>query len=106
LRAHMLEAVATLAEMSYAVIGEVAGSRGQERVRYDCMRALLKLAGRNAAEVVIETRERALRNVGQNRTDHRAIVDARHAGGSLRCCVTGGPTSATRWCGHPMRLPA
>lgn len=80
LRAHVLEAVAALAEISYAVIGEVAGSRGQERVRYDCMRALLKLAGRDAAEVVVESRERALRNLGQNRTDHSAIVDARHAG--------------------------
>ena len=76
----MIDAVASLAEVSFAVIGEVVGSQGQERVRYDCMRALLRRAGRDAAEVVIESRERALRNVGQNRTDHRAIVDARHAG--------------------------
>ena len=32
--------------------------------RYDCMRALLKLAGGDAAEIVIESRERMLRNVG------------------------------------------
>lgn len=80
LRRRMVEVVASLAEVSYAVIGEVAGTRGQERVRYDCMRELLRLAGPSAAEVVIESRERALRNLGQNRTDHRAIVDARHAG--------------------------
>lgn len=80
LRKQMIEEVASLAEVSFAVIGEVVGSRGQELVRYNCMRALLKLAGGDAAELVIESRERMLRNVGQNRTDHRAIVDARHAG--------------------------
>ncbi|MCU1389816.1 MAG: hypothetical protein JWL72_3154 [Ilumatobacteraceae bacterium] len=80
LRAHMLEAVAAVAEVSYAVIGEVTSSHGQEGVRYECMRALLRLAGDEAVQVVIESRERALRNLGQNRTDHRAIVDARHAG--------------------------
>ena len=80
LRKQMIGAVASLAEVSFAVIGEVVDSRGQELVRYDCMRALLKLAGGDAAEIVIESRERMLRNVGQNRTDHRAIVDARHAG--------------------------
>lgn len=40
LRTQMIEAVASLAEVSFAVIGEVVGSRGQELVRYDCMRAL------------------------------------------------------------------
>ena len=80
LRTRMLEAVATDTEVAYAVIGQIDGTRGQEAVRYDCMRTLLRLAGRGADELVVESRERALRNVGQNRTDHRAIVDARHAG--------------------------
>ena len=80
LRARMLEAVASRAEVTYAVIGQIDGSHGQEAVRYGCLRTLLRLSARDADEIVVESRERALRNVGQNRTDHRAIVDARHAG--------------------------
>lgn len=62
-----------------AVVGSLHAGLGQEQVRYQCLLELFVLTGAGATELVIESRARELRNVGQNRTDHRAIVDARHA---------------------------
>jgi hypothetical protein len=62
-----------------AVVGSLDAGLGQEQVRYQCLRELFVLTGSGATELVIESRSAVSRNVGQNRTDHRAIVDARHA---------------------------
>jgi hypothetical protein len=44
------------------------------------LRVFVRLTESLADEIGIDTMERALRNVGRNRTEHRAIADARHAG--------------------------
>jgi hypothetical protein len=78
-RRSILTAVAYADVSAIAVVGSLDGRRGQEQVRYECLRQLFVMTGVSASELVIESRESVLRNVGQNRTDHRAIVDARHA---------------------------
>lgn len=44
--------------MSEAVIGEVDTAAGQEQVRYERQRSLVRLASADADEVVIESRVR------------------------------------------------
>ena len=79
LRRSVLEVVAAAGVSAVAVVGSLHVGLGQEQVRYQCLRKLFVLTGAGATELVIESRSTVSRNVGQNRTDHRAIVDARHA---------------------------
>lgn len=80
-RRSMVDALVELSLEAVAASAWPVHQRRQEHARSEClMRIFGLLAERSVNELLIETREKAPGNVGQNRLDHGTIVDARHAG--------------------------
>jgi len=82
-RRQMLEAVACSCEAVLAVAITHAPRSALEAARWRALREILAVCDevdRRPDEMLIESREQAPKVVGQNRIDHRVIIEARRAG--------------------------
>ena len=65
----------------YAVVGSAPSRHDIEFLREKCLRELFRSVRQHAVDrVVIESRERSTRVIGQNRRDDGTLIKARHAG--------------------------
>lgn len=83
IRKSMLEAVASRAEAAIVAAARGVPPRQLEAARATCLGSAFDLclgAGLSPDEIIIESRERETKPVGQNRLDYAAILDARRRG--------------------------
>jgi hypothetical protein len=81
LRSAIIEMIGHLDLQVYAVIGSTPARHAIELVREECLREVFRSVREHEVErIVIESRERSTRVVGQNRRDFGTLIDARHAG--------------------------
>ena len=81
LRSAIVELIGRLDLQVYAVLGSAPSRHRIELVREECLRELFRSVRHHDVErVVIESRERSTRVVGQNRRDFGTLIEARHAG--------------------------
>jgi len=81
LRSAIIVMIGHLDLQVYAVIGSTPARHAIELVREECLREVFRSVREHEVErIVIESRERSTRVVGQNRRDFGTLIDARHAG--------------------------
>lgn len=81
MRTAIVELIGELDLQVYAVLGSAPSRHDIELVREECLRELFRSVQHHEVErVVIESRERSARVVGQNRRDYGTLIEARHAG--------------------------
>ena len=80
MRRALIELVGALSIEAYAVICSADSPRHLELTRDRCLRELFRTVGGHDLQcVMIESRERSSKVVGQNRRDYGTMIDARHA---------------------------
>lgn len=81
LRLAMIDLIGRLDVHVYAVVGSAPSRHDIEFLREECLRELFRSVRQHAVDrVVIESRERSTRVIGQNRRDYGTLIEARHAG--------------------------
>ena len=79
IRAAMIRAVSASAAVPIAAVRPQA-NMSAEATRLECLRLLFRETAELGVDLILfESREKERKNIGQNRTDHQAVTEARHS---------------------------
>jgi hypothetical protein len=80
MRAAAIDLIGRLPLQAHAIVGAAASQHHLEYTRERCLRELFRsVDGQNIDRLMIESRERSVAVVGQNRRDFETLIEARHA---------------------------